>query len=521
MGIGDASVTTPYSSVNNLIQDEPLWVPPLDLERIASYAKYEEIYWNSPNAFKLPEQDPTQEPIYIPNARVVVDSTSHFWLKGLKIEAKNEGPLKVELKKFMERELFLPKFHTAKHSGVNRGDFILHLTADPNKPEGTRVSVNSVDPGSYFPEFDDDDLNRVKSVSLVEQIIDHDDPSKTTIRRLVYSYDGKGENRRVVSEEALYKPEDWWRPDRAVKLKTLLVKKVLPAEITHIPVYHFRNRDWQGRPFGTSELAGLERMQRAIDSGSFDEEAALALEGLGVYATDAGRPVDDQGNIEDWVVFPGKVIEVPNGTFFRRVEGLKSVTPMQDHLKYLIEQMYEASATFRPGVLDAQVAISGIALAIKFLPTAAKLEQRDELGLGQLRQFWFDWRKWTTAYESVNIMQGDEEDLIITIGEKLPVDKADQLNVLNNLIDRSTVTKQWYREEVGKLYGLTFPADMDVQVGKEQADELEAKLKATTAEFAAQNSNSNNLNGNQSNNKLKPNESKGTEASSSGKPPPR
>lgn len=513
MTFAEPGVTTPYSSVTPLIQDEPLWAPPLDRERIAAYAKYEEIYWQSPEAFKLAERGDDRNPIYIPNPRVIVDNTAHFWMKGLEIKAKTEGELKIALDKFLAREVFVPKFHTGKHSGVARGDFILHLTADPTKPEGTRISVNTVDPAAYFPEFDDDDLDRVKAVSLVEQIIDPDNPNKVVVKRLVYSYrviDGK---RRVQREEATYKPEDWWNPTKREKLDQILEPALLPEAITTIPVYLFKNKDWQGDPFGSSELRGYERVQQAINQGTLDEEMALALDGMGVWATDAGRPVDDNGKETDWEVWPGKVVEVPTGSFFRRVEGLKSVTPMQDHLKFLIDSIYEGTATFRPGQIDAQVAQSGIALAIKFLPTLAKIEQRDDQATAQLKQFFFDWRQWHFAYEN-KLLPDDEDAILITLGDKLPKNKTDILNALNNMRDRSVVTKKWYREEVATLYGFVIPDDMDTLLAEEATKELEAKLKATTAEFALQNSNPANLpnNGNRSNNKNAPNESKGTEA---------
>src|SRR5215471_1756232 len=207
MTFSDPRVFTPYSGVKPLINDgKNLWVPEIDRDRINSYQKYEEIYWSHDEAFRL-QDDSRERPVFIPNPRVIVDTTSHFWLKGLEIGSS--GQTQKALTDFMDREEFLPKFHEAKHSGVVRGDFVIHLTADPTKPEGTRVSVNSVDPAMYFPEHDPDNLERILAVNLVEQVIDPDDPSQIFIHRLRYRYVLVGVDRKVTSQEAWYEVQNW------------------------------------------------------------------------------------------------------------------------------------------------------------------------------------------------------------------------------------------------------------------------------------------------------------------------
>lgn len=502
--VDQVGVFTPYSTAQQLMGENiEAWAPELDQERVSSYLLYDRMYWNDKDVFKLLQRGDEEEPLYVPVPQTIVDNTAHFWMKGLTFKAP-EAFHTTLLDPFLKREAFLAKFNVAKHSGVCRGDFILHLTADPSKPGGSRVSVNSVDPAAYFPEFDDDDLDRVIAVNLVEQQIDALDPSKTRMRVQRYEYGGLDGSRRVFTSEILYEVRDWWHPKKRKVVTVVRARKPLPAKITTIPVYHFKNMDWQGDPFGSSDLRGYERILAGINQSAGDEELALALDGLGVYATDSGRPVDADGKEIDWVVAPGHVIQL-SGTFFKRVEGLQNVEPFQAHLKYLHDSLYESAAMFRGHVLDATVAESGIALAIKFLPTAAKLEQRDLAATAKLEQFWFDWKFWIAEYDNVNVADVDIE---IILGDKLPENKVDRLNVLNNMADRKAISVKFYREEVARLYGIIIPDDMDEQIQQEANEAFEAAQKIAALTSPDQ--------GNQSNNKNRPNESGGTEADSGG-----
>src|SRR5690606_32714226 len=148
-------------------------------------------------------------------------------------------------------------------------------------------------------------------------------------------------------------------------------------------------------------------------------------DGLGVYYTDAPPPRDEAGREEDWVMGPGYVHEVPPGTHIARVKGVGSVSPSLDHIKYLTDTLYEGSATFRSGQVDVAMAQSGVALAMKFLPTLAKLEQRDWSGLALLRVMFYNWKFWIKAYEGLDFT---EQDIAVTIGEKLPTNRTDKLN---------------------------------------------------------------------------------------------
>lgn len=519
-----AAEFTPWSTLRGFFGPLPTWVPLEDQQRIAAYAKYDEMYWNDPRQFAIRVLE-GEEPLYIPNARTIVDTTSHYLLKGLTINpaVSTDTRLKDSLKAFLDRELFYSRFHVAKHAGVAQGDFVFHLTANPKKTQGSRVSLNSVDPSMVFPIYDDDIPDKLIGCNIVDIYYLPEEPDTQRIKKLTYRLEENGESRRITREEGIYEMEPkWYGPEPQLKVQTIL-KGYLDDRITTIPVYWFKNIDWQSWPYGSSELKGFESLLRSVSQGSTDVQGALSLEGLGVYATDGGRPVDDVGNETDWEVSPGKVMEVPQGSYFRRVEGVRSITPATDQIAYIESKMREAGglSDVSLGRVDVQTAQSGIALAIKFLPTLAKIEERDIAGVGKLKQLFYDWKAWHHVFELEELTG----EILVEIGEKLPQNRTETVNELNNMLDRKVISRQYYRDGMTKL-GYEFPDDMaDQIIGElEQDAELAAKLAppplqgnaiaAVTgakpppagggmAEKAA---------ANQSNNKKRPNESAGTES---------
>lgn len=521
-------MTTPYTTVAPYFGELAPWVPEEEQDRIAAYLKYDDIYWSEQGAIKLAVIDDDTSPIYVPKAKTIVDTTSHFLLKGLSITApESNAEMTAALKALFDRELFLSKFHTAKHSGVSRGDFLLHISADPAKAPGSRISINTVHPASWFPVYDEWDPEKLIKVHLAEQFEKRDDGRvKTYLRRLTYEYVTVAGNRRVKRSEGFFEEKDWFDPKKERLVRRLLKTELLPETITTIPVYHFKNIDWQGQDYGSSELRGTERLLQAINQTVTDEEVALALEGLGVYATDAAGPVDANGTRTAWEVAPARVMEVPLGSYFKRVEGVGSVTPMLDHVKYLQESLYEGSGTTEVarGVVEATVAQSGIALAIKFLPSLAKIEQRDYTGMEKLRQFFFDWNRWHAEFEGQNF---GEAEVTVSIGDKLPDDKVARLNELNNMFDRQVISAAFFRAEMTRIGGYVFPDDIEDQIAKDAEAKFEMAQKL--ADLNKQNNEVNEdgagksgvagrpredrpASTNRSNNSGRPNESGGNEA---------
>ena len=470
-----AEVFTQWTTVEPYVDTFETWIAEEDRLRIAAYQKYEQMYWNAESSFELLRRESDGASVLIPKPMTVVDTTAYYLLKDLKITSVNEeltGEFGLFLEAFLKREAFYSRFNTAKHDGIMRGDWLFHLTADPNKPEGSRISLTSLDPAVYFPEYDPDDMETLVGCQLVQQWPHPDDPDKVVVRVLHYTQPGKLDlnsgDLTVYREEALWEIEDWFDPEKQVKVKQILPYEALPSDITAIPVYHFKNRESDGYPFGNSELRGLERVFQAINQAISDEEIALALSGLGVYVTDAGRPVNEEtGQETDWVAFPGAVWEMPGATLAKRLDGVASVTPVQDHLNYLGKAINEGSGTsdVALGNIDANTAESGVALAIKFIPTLAKIEDRDKTGLAILEQMFYDWKFWVKAYESKDFTA---QEILITLGDKLPINRAKVIEELNNMYDREVISAQFYRDELKRRLGYDFPEDIQKQILEEK-----------------------------------------------------
>lgn len=499
MALREPGLFTPYSTVTPFLEI-PTWLPESEAERVTSYQAYEEMYWNSPEAFKLrliDANDDEFDSLYIPNPRTICDITAHFYMKGLKIGPEAASGASREsadaLSQFLARERFLSEFHLNKHAGVVRGDYVFHMTASPKKAPGTRISLKGIDPGSYFPVTDPDDPDEIVAVDIIDQITDLD-WKEPRIKRLRYRYVEEGNTTRIARSVVILEVDNWWNEKRKI-LRVLQPETLLPPEIPVIPVYHFQNITWQGRPYGTSELAGYERLMHGINQSATDEDLGLALEGLGVYATDAPRPTDSEGKETDWQVAPGVVLTTPTNAKFQRVTGIGSIKPFQDHIGYMTESLFESTSTFRPSAIDVQVAESGIALAIKFLPEMAKLEQRDVAGVDLLTQLFHDWRQWHETYEG-DVIPGT---IIPKLGDKLPENRMKTVEELNNMYDRNVISGEYYRERM-KEFGYEFPAGIEEKI----VDELEKLAKARAAGVPTDPGEPNNQN--------RQNESNGTEA---------
>lgn len=470
--MAELDVYTPWSSVKPFVQAFPTWVDDeLESERIASYSLYDQMYWNFPDAFKLVRRGDEEHPIFIPNPRKVVDTTAYYLMKGLEIRTKG-GELQQWWEAFAKREAFYSRWETAKHAGVTRGDFVFHITADPTKPEGQRISLTTVDPAAYFPIYDPDDITKKIGVRLVEQWKNPGETEATQVKILDYRYEVIGKVRRVFRSEAVWRMYGWNNPKKAKLVKVLIAKSPLDQSITTIPVYCFTNQQWEGEPFGRSELSGFERLITGVNQIISDAEVALALEGMGVYATDAGRPQDADGKEVDWEVAPGRVLEVPGATMFKRVEGIKSMQPVLELAEYLEKSLYEGSGTSKVarGEVDVALAESFVGLSIAFIPTLAKMERRDKDGIDKLTQMLYDLKFWVYVYEGQDFRDAEFEP---ALGDKLPVNRPKRLEELNNMLDRNVISMAYYRKEVEKL-GYIFPSGIEQEI----LDEIEKFGKA-------------------------------------------
>lgn len=422
---------TPYSSAKPWMTGAPVWLSQEDFERIQSYTVYEQMYWNVPDTFKLTQLGSEDDPIYVPNPKVIIEAILRFLCVGWDITVDptigsdaDRAKAVYEFRRLMKREKLQSKFMSQLRYSMIRGDALWHITADPLKPEGSRLSIHELDPASYFPIYDIDDLDKLVGCHLVDSIIEKDSEGKETelIRRQTYRKQQDDDGMftgKITSEIRLFELTGWddrsLEPQDLVQIKVIQEEMELPDPISQLPVYHWKNIRNPADPFGSSQLRGLERLFAAVNQTISDQDLAVALAGLGVYATDANDPVDDDGNRVGWLIGPGRVVSVNPGSKFERVQGLTTVTPSLDHIKYLESKILEASGVpdIAVGAVDVQVAESGIALSIKMSPLLAGNAEKELEIIGTTDQMLYDLQTmWFPAFESISFGEVIVESIV-------------------------------------------------------------------------------------------------------------
>lgn len=478
---------TPYTTVVGLSgtvtgasNAAPTWVPwMIDQQRVFSYQLYEQIYWGVPDTFKLVARGTEDKPIYLPSARKIVDTCDRYVGNNFTWVASDPTAQQF-FDALFAREAFLSQFQGNKLYGIMRGDWCWHIMGNADKPEGSRLTIRALDPGSYFPMFDPNDVDRVIGCHIVEMIDVGDD---TMIKRLTYRRVEDG----VSSEIGVFKLDEWGDPE-AQPQQVIQPVTMLPPDITKLPVYHIKNFFEPQNPFGSSELRGFERIIGALNQSISDEDLTLAMDGLGMYATNA-VPVDEDGNEAEWDIGPAKVMQL-KGTkqeaFFDRITGVGSVTPFQDHLKFLISELLTGSGTpdIAVGNVDVQIAESGVALLLKLGPILSKAEKKDTLLLDIHNQMFYDLLKsWAPAYEGQRF--ADDVTLTAHVGDKLPFNRKQRFDELVAMLTNKVIDTQFFRDEMAKL-GYEFPDDLAARVQTEAQTMVDPVTARLNSELAAQ-----------------------------------
>lgn len=473
-----AGTFTPYSTGAEYFGTKPSWIPDeLDIMRIQSYQAYEEIYWNAPDVMKVSLRGSNTLPMYVPSARTIIDTTNRYYGIDFRVVCTGTGTAlaaaQMAITDFIKREKFRSKFNGAKRFGLIQGDQIWHLTADETKMPGSRLRLTALDPGMYFPITDPEDVDRVVGCHLVELITT---PDGDKIRRLTYRKAETGTG--ITVEEGIFKTDKWGGPEDQPETVVRPVT-ALPPIITSLPVYHTKNTETPGDPFGSSEIRGLERLMAGINQAMSDEDLALALMGIGMYATDASQPVDPKTRQPiPWQLGPGKVIH-HDGTHFNRVQGVSGLSESYGaHYDRLWEAIKQASSTpdVAIGTVDVSVAQSGIALALQLSPMLAKTGEKNDLLLDTQNQLWYDlMNMWMPAYEQTTFTD-ITYDCVVSNG--VPTDREARFAELDSMLAQGVIDTAYYRAEAAKL-GYVFPEDMGTR-----ADTEFEKRKAMTDGFA-------------------------------------
>lgn len=487
----------PYQTALDLKRPIPTWIPnEQDRDRVAAYDVYEEVFRNVKEAFNLVLRDTEGDEMsrrYIPTARTIIEATNRYLAKnpvvtplplsvatdGQPIEADEANNLQLMalINAFFEREEFFTKFTSLKRWTLIRGDGLFHLTADDKKPQGQRLRLVELDPGHYFTLTDPLDVERIIGVYLVTLV--QDDDGDLVAQRQAYL---KQENGTIFTQLQFFEEDGWddrWPlteqnlkpveiPSRFAEMEGLLEGFTLPNQITSIPVYHFRNRREGKLAFGISELQGIETILAGIHQTASDEDITITLTGVGIYVTTSGRPRDDEGNEQDWVIAPASVMELESHEdTFDRVKGVESVTPLLDHMNMLEGQARKTTGTpdIAVGSVDVTVAESGIALAIQMNPILAKNEETERELKSRTEQLLYDLANmWLPAYEGFT---PTGVRLQITFDDPLPIDRAAVLKEIIDLVAAKLISIAYAQQMLKERLGFDISEGMIQEMANE------------------------------------------------------
>ena len=495
---------TPYSTAKPLLGALPQWIADeQERQRVAAYMLYEQIYWTVPDTFKLVQRGSEDKPIYIPSGRIIVETLHRYLAASPDIipdptfGTPNDQLLAQQvMDDLKKRERLLSRFNANKRYGIMRGDWAWHLYADPARPPGSRISILPVDPASLFPIYNPVNVDEIIGWHIVDQYVD--DSGKPFVRRLTYrKQTGTGGPSPIEVTDELYKVDEWGGPgmdQEARPEQTMAPPQVLPSPIDDLPVYLIPNFQEPGLIWGSSEMRGLERIMAAVNQTISDEELALALEGLGVYATDAGTPVDDDDNEVGWNLGPGRVVELPDGKKMERITGVSSVTPSQAHLAYLhdmIDQTVGLSAVAK-GRTSVDVAESGIALMLELAPLLARVAEKEQVVTDVMGNMLFNIGKWFSAYEGTAFNSlWEVSRWVIKYGPKIPPNRKAEFDELISLAGlEGVVPKSYIRTRLRKLGYEDMPDEATIlaEIAAEQqqaADQAGARADAALGEELA------------------------------------
>lgn len=393
----------------------------LDKRRVGAYDLYENLYINSTQTLKLVLRGDDSYPILMPSGKKIVDATNRFLGVGFDYlvegvgDAGTQEVLNQWWQSFFKREAVRAKFASSKRWGLVRGDAAFYIYASGNKPSGSRLSIAELDPRQLF-EIEDasGSLIGVHIVDTVQDFRDPDKPDKKLARRRTFRKvfdEATGAVTSVTSELKFFEIGKW--DDRTATLAGKMAPVAypefdeeptpLPAPITQLPVYKWRNNPPQNSTWGHSQLTGLETLLYAVNQSLTDEDATIVFQGLGMYVTSAAPPQDTEGNTTDWSIGPMQIIEIGQDQRFDRVTGVSDVSPYQNHMNFIDEKgLSEASGTpaVAIGRVDVAVAESGISLQLQLMPLLAQNAEKEQELIVVLDQMFYDITSmWLPAYE--------------------------------------------------------------------------------------------------------------------------
>lgn len=466
-----------YQTVTPLVGSLPTWVTEkLDQERLAAYDAYDDMFHNNPDTYALMLRGIDDQPVLIPTAKSIINNMSRYVGRGFGFAVPKEKGTDPEQTlaittygEFFKREEILSKFKMGIKEMMRRGDLFWYIQADSAKPIGSRISLTTIDPRTVFKIVLDEDPNRVVGYMVVEQYLEGD---KIAVKRQRWlkntspEHEAYGNPLAPVQYDSVSFEVDGWDGDDPKILKTEQAPMLLAPEIVQLPIYHMMNDAETTNIYGSSSLRGLERVIAAINQGASDQDIALAMAGLGMYKSGGAQPVGDDGvTPSDWIIGPGRVVEDPN---FERVDGVKSVSPSLEHLHYL-EKSLDGTVGITDvtrGEVQAQVAESGVALAIRMSPTIDMAEEKDLHIKDVMDHILYDLKSWFKAFEGVDLTN---VDIITAFGDKMPRNRDAEIKELFQLLEAKVISTEYFRAVLVERFGYVFPEDIAAQVSADTA----------------------------------------------------
>jgi len=478
-------IQTPYATampfVVNMLSS---YTDEYDAQRLASYDLYDDLYNNDPSTYRMMLRGTDEKPIYIPTAKRIINTLARYVGKGWGYSVSStmgtsseQEEAKLALSNLFKRERLLSLFAAGKKEWLRRGDWIWFITGDLLKEEGKRISVRCIDPRMYFPIPDATDLSRIAGAELIEETVVNGDVLALKVQRYLKANHPEHpsfglpvtDTTFIYYDVAVYELDGY-----SVIENRKMIQQTTPLTelvgITAMPVYHIRNNESTDDPFGRSDLSGLETIVAGVNQAVSDEDLSLAMSGLGMYWTDSGAPVNETtGQPENWKLGPNRVVEVGQGNKFNRVDGINTVQPFQDHIKYLEDNAFGTSgiSDVAMGTADGSVVVSGIALAIRMQPLFDEVDSKDANINSAMTQMFYDLKQWFDVYEGLNF---GEVEIISTIskGERLPFDRVARWTELLEGYTAGLFSLDYVQSVLVDEFGYEFPAGMLASTQEDQ-----------------------------------------------------
>lgn len=512
-----ATTMNRYASVVlTLGRPMPGWVSnEADAMRVAAYDGYDDMYDNVPNTFLVAMRGTNDNPVYVPSTKKIVEAVNRYLGKGWNwtvsttdTDAAAEEAARVWLSAVYTNNKMPAKFASAKRGMLRRGDSILHVIGRLDRPAGKRVQIVEIHPRTYFPIEDATDPEGISGVYIVNLLMvqdtEHSGLTRNVAMRQEYRYQTVSGKQRVFSRLAFFETDSW--DDRypghgeirevdtpeafdVPSMQSVLKGVLLPESVTKIPVYHIVNQRTDEERFGTAEAAGMETLIAAKNQAVSDEDITLALVGLGLYTTTAGKPVDEDDKETDWIIAPGYVIELKQGEEFNKVPGVTDMKPYQDHIATVTNELNESAglSAVAIGRADASVAASGIALRLDMAPILANNAEKEGELLGSLDEIGNDLLVMWSPVDGQSLAV-DTVSVANSFDDPLPVDRAATVTEITALVTAGLMSKEFAITVLKDKLGYDFPSTMlnDISAA---ADAEAARVAAEMALTGAQDPN--------------------------------